>query len=59
MGSTPNFPFGLVDDMEFLSDLAIKYKIGLHMDACLGGFIIPFIQNHKTISKYNFKKKKK
>jgi glutamate/tyrosine decarboxylase-like PLP-dependent enzyme len=25
-----------------LSEVALKYGIGLHVDCCLGGFILPF-----------------
>jgi glutamate/tyrosine decarboxylase-like PLP-dependent enzyme len=41
-GSAPTFPQGVVDDIQGLSDLAVKYGIGLHVDMCLGGFILPF-----------------
>ena len=40
--SAPNFPQGVIDPIYDLSDLAIKYDIGLHVDACLGGFVLPF-----------------
>jgi sphinganine-1-phosphate aldolase len=41
-GSTPNFPNGICDDIEALSNLAVKYKLPLHVDACLGGLLIAF-----------------
>ena len=40
--SAPNFPSGMVDDISGLSELAVKYSVGLHVDCCLGGFILPF-----------------
>lgn len=40
--SAPNFPQGVIDPMEELSNLAVKYGIGLHVDCCLGGFVLPF-----------------
>ena len=43
IGSSPSFPYGIIDPIEKISDLALKYKIGMHLDACLGGFQIPFI----------------
>lgn len=24
--------------------IAVKYKIGLHVDSCLGGFLVPFME---------------
>jgi glutamate/tyrosine decarboxylase-like PLP-dependent enzyme len=44
IGSAGNYPYGLVDPFERLSDLALKYDIGLHADGCLGGFILPWIE---------------
>jgi sphinganine-1-phosphate aldolase len=42
VGSAPSYPTGTVDPIEDLSNLALKHNIGLHVDACLGGFLIPF-----------------
>lgn len=33
---------GVIDDISSLSALAVQYNIGLHVDCCLGGFILPF-----------------
>lgn len=43
VGSCPNFPDGAVDDIASLSKLAETNNIGLHVDCCLGSFIVPFI----------------
>ncbi|KAG7393981.1 Sphingosine-1-phosphate lyase 1 [Phytophthora pseudosyringae] len=40
--SAPNFPHGMIDDIEALSRLAVKNDVGLHVDCCLGGFVLPF-----------------
>jgi sphinganine-1-phosphate aldolase len=42
VGSAPNYAHGLVDPIEELSDLALQSGIGLHVDGCLGGFILPW-----------------
>ncbi len=44
MGSSPNFPHGIIDDISALSKLALKRKIPLHVDCCLGSFLIPFLE---------------
>lgn len=44
VGSAPNYPHGIIDDIEGLSKLALKYKIPLHVDACLGSFVVPFLE---------------
>ena len=45
VGSTPSFPHGALDDIPALAKLAKKHKIGLHVDSCLGGFLVPFMQD--------------
>lgn len=42
VGSAPDYPHGLIDDLEAISDLATKYDIPMHVDACMGGFLLPF-----------------
>lgn len=41
--STPQFPHGIMDPVEEVSKLAVRYKLPLHVDACLGGFLIVFM----------------
>jgi sphinganine-1-phosphate aldolase len=43
-GSAGSYPHGVVDPIGKLSDLALEYGIGLHVDGCLGGFILPWIE---------------
>jgi sphinganine-1-phosphate aldolase len=43
-GSAGSYPHGVVDPIGRLSDLALEYNIGLHVDGCLGGFILPWIE---------------
>eukprot|EP01040_Poterioochromonas_malhamensis_P012895 gene12895-14130_t len=40
--SAPQYPHGAIDNVKEMSKLAVKYKIGLHVDCCLGGFVLPF-----------------
>jgi len=44
VGSAINFPDGCQDDIVSLARLAKKYNIGLHVDCCLGSFIMPFLE---------------
>ena len=44
VGSAPQFPHGVMDPIEDIAKLAKKYNTGLHVDACLGGFLIPFMK---------------
>ncbi|KAJ3103131.1 hypothetical protein HK100_004257, partial [Physocladia obscura] len=43
-GSAPNFPHGIIDPIPELAALAKKHGIPMHVDACLGGFIVPFAE---------------
>ena len=44
IGSACNYGYGTVDPISDLSDVALEHGIGLHVDGCLGGFILPFGQ---------------
>jgi sphinganine-1-phosphate aldolase len=52
VGSAPNFPHGIVDDIPALSRLAVSYKIPLHVDCCLGSFVIAFLKKAGFPSPY-------
>ncbi|KAF2460231.1 sphingosine-1-phosphate lyase 1 [Lineolata rhizophorae] len=43
VGSAPNFPHGIIDDIAALSRLAVRHKLPLHVDCCLGSFLMPFL----------------
>jgi sphinganine-1-phosphate aldolase len=42
VGSAGNYPYGTIDPIGELSDLAVEHDVGLHVDGCLGGFILPW-----------------
>ena len=44
LGSAPEYPHGIIDPIEKLSEIALAKKIPLHVDACVGGYILPFIE---------------
>jgi len=44
VGSAGNYPYGLIDPLRELSAVALKHGIGFHVDGCLGGFILPWIE---------------
>ncbi len=44
VGSASQYCHGVVDPIEKLSDLALKRGIPLHVDACFGGFMLPFLE---------------
>ncbi|GAB0134261.1 hypothetical protein EsDP_00002640 [Epichloe bromicola] len=44
VGSAPNFPHGIIDDINALSRLALRKKLPLHVDCCLGSFLVPCLE---------------
>ena len=42
VGSACNYGYGTIDPIGELSELAVKHDIGLHVDGCLGGWILPW-----------------
>ena len=42
IGSASNYGYGTVDPITELGALALDRGVGLHVDGCLGGFILPF-----------------
>jgi glutamate/tyrosine decarboxylase-like PLP-dependent enzyme len=44
VASAPNYPHGVIDPVEELSELARRKRIGCHVDACLGGFVLPWAE---------------
>lgn len=42
VGSAPCFPYGTIDPITELGELAQRRDLWLHVDACVGGYIAPF-----------------
>ena len=42
VGSAPNYAHGVIDPIEELAAIAQERNIGMHVDGCLGGFILPW-----------------
>jgi len=43
-GSAPSFPHGVFDPIEQLGQIAADRDLWLHVDACVGGFLAPFVR---------------
>lgn len=42
VGSAPCFPYGVIDPIERLGQVALARRAWLHVDACVGGYLAPF-----------------
>jgi len=43
--SAPSYPWGVVDDVRGIAAVARRWGVGVHVDACLGGFVLPFLDD--------------
>lgn len=50
--SAPNYPFGIIDPIEEVSQVCHDLGIWLHVDACVGGFLLPWWPD--TAARWNF-----
>ena len=44
VGSAPQYPQGVVDDIAAIAGLAKSAEANCHVDACMGGFVLPFAE---------------
>ncbi len=44
VASAPCYPHGTVDPIPALGELALRHNLPLHVDSCLGGFLLPFVE---------------
>ena len=44
VASAPNYPFGTIDPVTAIAEIARRHALHLHVDACVGGFALPFLR---------------
>ena len=55
VGSAPSYAHGVVDPIEDLAALAQEHDLLFHTDACVGGFMLPYLkQLGESIPKFGF-----
>ena len=45
VGSAPPYAYGVVDPIVEIAALAERHGLWLHVDACVGGMVLPFVRN--------------
>jgi glutamate/tyrosine decarboxylase-like PLP-dependent enzyme len=56
LGSAPEYPHGTIDPIQAMSEIALQHRIPMHVDACVGGFILPFMaMNGETIPQWDYR----
>lgn len=44
VGSAPGFAHGVIDPIQALGQLALEHDLLFHVDACIGGFLLPYVK---------------
>jgi glutamate/tyrosine decarboxylase-like PLP-dependent enzyme len=55
VASAPCFPYGVIDPVAEVGALAEKHGLWLHVDACVGGYLAPFVRmNGGAVPDFDF-----
>lgn len=58
VGTAGTWPYGAIDPIPEMGKIAQKHDLYLHVDACFGGFILPFLERsgyHKDLPEWDFR----
>jgi glutamate/tyrosine decarboxylase-like PLP-dependent enzyme len=56
VGSAPQYPQGVIDPIPDLAQLAARVGASMHVDACMGGFVLPFMEmNGDVLPPWDFR----
>jgi len=56
VGSAPQYPQGVIDPIPELAALAADVGASMHVDACMGGFVLPFMElNGEPVAPWDFR----
>jgi sphinganine-1-phosphate aldolase len=56
VASAVNFPYGTIDPIEEIAALAQEHSINLHVDGCLGGYLLPWAEKlGYPVPKFDFR----
>lgn len=44
IASAFNFPYGTIDPVAEMAEIAARHGAGLHVDSCLGGYFLPWVE---------------
>ena len=56
VGSAPQYPQGVVDPITEIAKLAMDAGANCHVDACMGGFVLPFVERlGRDVPRWDFR----
>jgi len=44
VGSAPQYPQGVMDDIQSIARIALEHNLNCHVDACMGGVTLPYLK---------------
>ena len=44
VASAPSYPNGVLDPVESIAGIALRHGLPLHVDSCIGGFMLPWVE---------------
>ena len=55
-GTAVTYPHGIIDPIKEIGAMALKRNLWFHVDGCLGGYILPFLEKARhPIPRYDFR----
>jgi glutamate/tyrosine decarboxylase-like PLP-dependent enzyme len=56
VGSAPQYPHGVVDPIGELGAIGLRHRVPLHVDACVGGFVLPWLEKlGRSVPRWDFR----
>jgi sphinganine-1-phosphate aldolase len=56
VGSAPAYPYGMIDDIPTMAATAAERGVLFHVDACVGGYLLPFVErNGVALPEWDFR----
>lgn len=53
VGSAPAYPLGSIDPIEQIAALAKEHNLWVHVDGCVGGFLLPFVKDFDDVPPFD------
>jgi len=56
VGSAPSYTHGVLDPIPELAEIAAEHELHFHVDACVGGFFLPFLEKlGRPVERWDFR----
>lgn len=56
VASAPQYPHGVIDPIAAIGEVAMRKRVPLHVDACVGGFMLPWLEQlGRPVPRWDFR----